>query len=339
MVQKNTLLDLRDRKILQQLDRNARQSDADIAKKVGISKQVAHYRIQKLQENGIISHFYTIVNTGVLGLNSHYVFLQLERINQQQEKELLQKIHALEYVGWLVSGTGRWDAVVLVYADSIGTFDRLLQEILTVCRNHLHEYTFTTLVSAEHLGYKFLSLSESGDVSVIKQTEKKEMAILDQDDKAILSALSQDARLPITEISRKARLPLHRVHYALKKMIKSKIIEGFKPKISISKLGLQWYLLLLRFESPSEQRKKDFMGFCKQYKKVYYLTHTVGAYNLMLDVHVKSIEEFKEVLLELKSRFSDIIRVYESLVIFEEHKIDYFPIRFSANLRIQLEGE
>ena len=47
-------LDLKDRKILYELDINSRQSNSEIAKKTGLSKQVIGLRIKKLvllQEN------------------------------------------------------------------------------------------------------------------------------------------------------------------------------------------------------------------------------------------------------------------------------------------------
>lgn len=323
MPKKSTLLDERDRKILVELDKNSRQADSEIAKKLGISKQVTNYRIQKIVEKKIISNFYTIINVGSLGLNSYYVFLQLEKIDKNQENELLEKINSLDYVGWLVSGTGRWDAVVLIYADSISTFDKLLSEIINLCGDHLHEYNFTTLITAEHISYKFLA--EMRDIHSAKQTEKIKEVSLDEIDKKILSAIAQNARSSIMEISHLIKMPPHVVNYHLKRLIKLKIIEGFKPKIDINKLGYQWHLLLIQIRNVTEARKKEFVHFCKQYKKIYYVTNTVGLYNLMLDAHVSSVEEFKEVLLELKSRFSDVIRLYESMIIFEEYKISYFP--------------
>ncbi len=325
MPKKSTLLDERDRKILVELDKNSRQTDSEIAKKLGISKQVTNYRIQKIVENRIISNFYTIIDVGSLGLNSYYVFLQLEKIDKNEEKELLEKINSLDYVGWLVSGTGRWDAVALIYADSISTFDKLLSEIINLCGDHLHEYNFTTLISAEHISYKFLA--EMGNLHSAKQTEKMKEVNLDEIDKKILGAIVQNARLSIMGISHLIKAPPHVVNYHLKRLIKLKIIEGFRPKIDVNKLGYQWHLLLIQIRNATEARKKEFVHFCKQHKKVYYVTNTVGLYNLMLDIHVSGVEEFKEVLLELKSKFSDVIRLYESMIIFEEYKINYFPKR------------
>lgn len=315
-------IDEKDRKILVELDSNARQTDSEIAKKVGLSKQVANYRIQSLIEKGIITNFYTIINTGLLGLNSYYIFLQLEKVNKEKEKELLKRLCSLDYVGWLVSGTGRWDVVLLVYADSISTFDKILNQITNICGNNLHESNFTSLISSEHISYKFLGETK---LESLKQTEKKEIKKLDKIDKKILECIEQNARASIVEISEKTRLPLHVANYRLKSMMKNKIIEGFKPKINIGKLGYQWHLLLIQFQKITEKRKMEFVDFCKAHKKIYYVTNTIGVYNMMLDIHVENTEEFKEVLLELKENFSDIIKIYESIIIFDEYKISYFP--------------
>lgn len=316
-------LDEKDRKILVELDKDARQTDSEIAKKVGISKQVANYRIEKLMEKGIINNFYTVVNVGKLGLNSHYVFIQLEKINKEKEKILIEKLNKLDYIGWIVSGTGRWDLVLLVYADSISGFDKSLNEIVNICGGHLHEYNFSTLISAEHLKYKFLG--ETREISNVKQEERQKSERLDNEDIKILNEISQNARENVVGIAEKSKLSPHVVSYHLKSLRKEGIIEGFKPKLDINKLGLQWHLLLIQFQSSEESQKKAFIEFCKQHKKLYYVTNTLGTYNLMLDVHVSNTAEFKEVLFDLKEKFADLIKNYESIIIFEEYKIDYFP--------------
>jgi len=55
-------LDLKDRKILYYLDINSRQSNSDIAKKVGLSKEVVNYRIKRLEKEGIIKGYYTVLD-------------------------------------------------------------------------------------------------------------------------------------------------------------------------------------------------------------------------------------------------------------------------------------
>ncbi|MBU0907238.1 MAG: Lrp/AsnC family transcriptional regulator [Nanoarchaeota archaeon] len=316
----------KDRIILAELDRNARSPDSEIAKKARLNKQVVNYRIKNLIKQGIINNFYTVINVGKIGFNSHYVFLQLESVNEKEEKALLEKIKNKPYIGWLVSGTGKWDAVLLVYARSSSEFDNHLNDILATCNNHIHEYAFANLITAEHFGYKFLGQKNSKSIS---QTEKTTSTKLDETDKTILKTISQNARLSIVNLSEKIKVPIHTIRYRLKELTKKQIIESFKPKIEINKLGYQWHLLLIQFSAANEKRRKEFVEFCSSNKKVYYATQTIGNYNLMLDLHVHSTEDFKKTLFELKEKFSDVIKNYDSMIIFDEYKIDYFTELFS----------
>ncbi|MFH1916312.1 MAG: winged helix-turn-helix transcriptional regulator [Nanoarchaeota archaeon] len=321
-MQKPVVLNAKDKKILASLETNARQPESAIAKQVGLSKQVVNYRIKHLEKQGVIESYYTIINTGKLGYNTYYVFIQLEHINKRTEQEILEKIRDLSFIGWLVSGIGRWDAIFLIYAESNTLFDKCLGIVFKLCGTHLHEYNFTTLIAAEHISYRFLKQETEGRVF---QTEKTEIATLDKIDQRLLKEISQNARLPALRIAALSGFPTHTVTYHLKQLREKNIIEGFKPKINVARLGYQWHLLLVQFHRDNEERLQAFINYCKKYQHIYYVTHTIGYYNLMLDIHTRSIEEFKEVLLDLKDKFSDVIKLYESFIVFEEYKIDYLP--------------
>lgn len=312
-------LDALDRKILAALDQDARASESEIGKAVGTSKQVVGYRLHRLEERGIITGYYTILNAGKLGLDSYYIYMQLSGLNKEEEQHLLKELQALPHVGWLVTGVGRWDLVLLVYAESVTSFDTVLSDVQQRCKDHLHECAFTTLLGAEHLSY-FAKPQRT-----VKQTQRIEPYALDAVEKKLLATLDQHGRTPVTQLAVQAKIPLHTAHYHLRQMTKSKVIEGFKPKIDIGKLGYQWHLLLIQFSNVPVQRKEQFIRYCKEQPAVYYLTSTVGQYNLMLDIHVEDPQQFREVLFSFKDRFADVIKLYESMVIFEELKISYVP--------------
>ena len=60
-------VDVKDRKILYQLDVNSRQSFRSIGRKVGLSKDAVFRRIKRLQEEGIIIRFITLFDYLRLG--------------------------------------------------------------------------------------------------------------------------------------------------------------------------------------------------------------------------------------------------------------------------------
>ena len=45
----------------------------------------------------------------------------------------------------------------------------------------------------------------------------------------------------------------------------------------------------------------------------------------MIDVHIKEIGELRGFILKIKEKFPELIKNYELLNVFEEHKINYFP--------------
>ena len=60
-------LDLIDRKILLELDKNCRQPEKHIAKAVGRSRESVKYRIQQLEKKGIIDGYLTTINPNKFG--------------------------------------------------------------------------------------------------------------------------------------------------------------------------------------------------------------------------------------------------------------------------------
>ena len=82
-------LDAKDRKILYELDINSRQASSEIAKKVGLSKQVVNFRIKRLIKEKLISFFYTVIDISKLGFTVHKIFLRLQNIDSEKEKALI----------------------------------------------------------------------------------------------------------------------------------------------------------------------------------------------------------------------------------------------------------
>ena len=73
-------LDLKDRKILYELDLNCRQSNTQIGRKVGLSRKVIEYRIKQMEEDGIIKNYWTEFNTFKLGYNCYRIYINFQDV-------------------------------------------------------------------------------------------------------------------------------------------------------------------------------------------------------------------------------------------------------------------
>src|SRR3989338_4980146 len=104
----NYHLDVKDRKILAQLDTDARKSFNQIGKKVGLSKEEIKYRIDRLQEQDIIVRFHTVVNYFKLGVVKFKLYLRLTNANKEKLEEIAQYFFKNHSTEWVVLTTGRW---------------------------------------------------------------------------------------------------------------------------------------------------------------------------------------------------------------------------------------
>src|SRR3989344_5252975 len=86
-------LDLLDKKILYELDLNARISAIRLAKKLKKSKETVNFRLNKLIKNNIIKGFYTVFNTSKLGWYYIKFYIKFKNITPQKEKELFEYKH------------------------------------------------------------------------------------------------------------------------------------------------------------------------------------------------------------------------------------------------------
>ena len=108
-----TTLDLKDRKLLYELDANSRQPSAKIAKKIGLSPEVVNYRIKRLEKENIITQYQLIVNIATLNILQFKICLSFQHLKSDELDEINEKIKKISSVKWIISCEGNWDLIFL----------------------------------------------------------------------------------------------------------------------------------------------------------------------------------------------------------------------------------
>ena len=145
----------------------------------------------------------------------------------------------------------------------------------------------------------------------------------DKKDKKIIKALNQDARLSIADLSRKTGIQRDSILYRIKKMQKEKIIRFFHVAIDPTQLGYPIYSFVnLTLFNLTKESEKKLLAHLKSHPNVVYLAKTTGKWDLTLNIVGKSLIHFNEILTEIRMKFSNIIKEYETSSIVEEYKYD-----------------
>ncbi len=318
-------LDVKNRKILHQLDMDSRQSNSEIAKKVGLSKQVVGMRIKHLMKQGLISSFHSVIDISKLGFTIHKNFLRLQNLNSEQEKELILFLQKHPNVVWVASCDGKYDLAFGTWAKDMAFLDKTLTELDQKFGKHISEQEIATIIRGDYFIRDYLVQK--------KEPSKRESFFgavpapvkMDTVDWKILVELGKNSRSTAIEIAQKVKLSADAVAQRIRKLEKSGVIRHYNIVPNEAKFPYLHYKVLISFQSISETRLNSLREFCRVNQNIVYIVKALGPWEFEIDLEVESTEHFREMMRDLKTKYSDIIKDYSALHIYQVHKYNFCP--------------
>lgn len=320
-------LDLKDKKILFQLDLNARQSDKEIAKKVGLSRDSVRYRINKLTKEGYINYFMTLLNTMRLGYNWYRTFFKFQNLTIKQEEEIISYLK--KRASWITKVEGIWDINTGIFCKNTYEFRDVINEFILRYGSYIKSYD-VAIVTREwnyHKDYLLNRKQKQTKPQLMGFNENEEYNIenIDEMDYKILEILLKNARMKTIDIARKLNTTEMVVRYRMKKLIEKGIILGFKPFLNVHKLGYQYFKIHFTLQNLTLENKKQIFNYMHRHPNTVHTTELVGGDDLETEFQVKSNEEFYKYIEEIRLKFGDIIKDYQFMQYTHEYKFTYLP--------------
>ena len=323
-------LDLKDRKILHELDLNARQSDSEIAKKVGLTRDSTRYRINRLIENGHINYFMTLLNSMKLGYDWYRTFFKFQNLTIEKEKEIIDYLK--EQASWISKVEGIWDLNTGIFVKNVYEYRDLINEFLLKYSSFIERYD-VSIVTREwsyHRDYLLNKKQKTSKPLLMGFDSQKEYKTetIDETDYKILKTILKNARMKTIDIAREIKTTEMVVRYRLKNLIKKGIIIGFKPFLNVHKLGYTYFKIHLTLQNLNPEKKKSIVNYIHQHPNTIHMTELVGGADLETEFQVKTNEEFYANVHDLRLKFGNIIRNYEFMQYTQEYKFTYLPEMF-----------
>jgi len=318
-------LDLKDKKILYELDLNSRQPYNEIAKKVSLSKDSIIYRINKLQEQGIIKQFHTTLNTGKLDLISFRLYIKLQNTTPKIEQEMIQFLKSKNIITWLASFEGEYDLGMWILVKSIEEANSLWKSVLKKYLNYIEKRHLTIFTKVSYFSRAYLLDKKQNKESQVFITTPEEIK-LDKTDLSLLKLLAPNARISILDLAEKIKITPKTVSARIKKLEEEKIIMGYRTMFDLEKLGYQYFKVHINLHNLTETKESSLREFIIRNPNIIYDNEVLGGDDIEIDVQVKSLEELRTILNEIKNQFSSIIKNYKYFPIYKEHKFVFFPL-------------
>lgn len=107
------MIDELEKRILRELNKNARMSFRQVAKKLRISPTTLHSKVKKLENSGVLMGYIPLVNPESVGYN--FMAIIALRVKQEKDTEVQKAISKLPQVGAVYEITGDWDLILVCY--------------------------------------------------------------------------------------------------------------------------------------------------------------------------------------------------------------------------------
>jgi DNA-binding Lrp family transcriptional regulator len=300
-------LDLKDRKILYELDINSRQSFRSIGRKVGLSKDVVASRVAKLKENGIINRFYAYYDLLQLGMNLLRFYFKFQYVTPEIKKEIINQFMESDYVNNLFTTEGSYDLAAIINVEKISDIYPFWKKTFEKYGDYFSEQVFSAYMGELLYGHSFL-LDENTTIERTPKRTNLGKVKIDDLDLEILKVLVNDARTPTLEIATKLNSNVRTIQSRIKRLLDDKVILCFTVDINLDEIGYQ--IWKVDFYLSEHTKINQIVNYVEKNPFLLCVDYTIGYADLELEIIVKNINQLRDIIEDIHSKFPKIIRNY-----------------------------
>jgi DNA-binding Lrp family transcriptional regulator len=318
-------LDLKDRKILYELDIDSRQSFRSIGRKVGLSKDVVASRVKRLEEEGIIKSYWTEINTFKLGFNCYKLYLSFQDTSPDKKDEIIKYFTNNRYAWAVISSKGPYDLDVMLWINDSHEFDLYWNTTLDKYGIYFSKQKVVILTGGVAFKKSYLLLDEYDKTDMVHFILRSGGRTVDIDkiDYIILNELAYNARIPMIELADKTKCSSQTIRNKIKNLIKNNIILVFRISIDTSKIhylnpGLDIYL-------KEHTKRKQIISFLMKLPNVEYIVEGIGGADIELSLVVKNLRFLTKIIEDIDNMFPGSIRKQEIWYDRKFHRLRMLP--------------
>jgi len=317
-------LDVVDRRILYQLDLNSRQSLTQLGKKVRLKKHVVMYRIKRMQEDGIITGFWTQIDSYKLGYIVFRFYLVYQYMTPEVEQELIAFL-VKDKRTWVVESIiGKYDLGVFVWVKNLRDFYQFWERLLDRFGDYFSEKIFSVYV----LGLSYPCSYLLGEEFAQKDRETSEVTggaevCIDEFDVRLLNLLAVDARMSLVALAKELGCSTQMVANRMKRLRQQDVIQSYRVSYDLGMLGLKPFKVDVQLQEHSQ--RKEIIHYIQRHPHLVFIGTSAGVSDLELEFDFKDSDDIHRVMKEIKERFPQAVRKYDYFIVEQVHKMRFLP--------------
>jgi Lrp/AsnC family transcriptional regulator for asnA, asnC and gidA len=317
-------IDLKDRKILFELDHNARISISEISKKIKLTKGGVVYRLKKLEESGVIKNYYTVIDTFKIGYICVRYLIKLQYATIKTKETIKAYFEKYPNTWYIAEPEGKYDLLITIWGKNIRVLNNFWNKTLETYNDYFHHWTVSLYVESLFYHHSFLidthPAGERGSVEIIGDSDQIK---IDDLEFRILRIISSNARIPLVELANQLTSNVKTIRNRIKKLENMGVIKGYRIGIDISKLGYKFFEVEMNLKNYNERNK--IINFIRKHSNMVMIDNTLSPIDLEFEYQLKDINDLKDIIDDLMNKFPNSIRNYDYFYFPNIDILNYFP--------------
>jgi Lrp/AsnC family transcriptional regulator, leucine-responsive regulatory protein len=294
-------LDVKDFKIIRELDTGFRQSFSKIAKKVGLSKNSTALRFENLKS--YMLHNTIGLNNEILGYKMVKIFYSFDFYNEEFEQQIINELKKHKNILWAARLYGDYDLCICLLVDNLDILVTQVSEFNERFSKKINKKEIQIVSKQIYFRHNFLHSTPINQVYEVSSQIKK--VALDEKDKKIILLLRHEPRISLLDLSRKINLSPLTIKSRIKNLETKGVIMGYFMTLNPAKFGFNQFKLLIQLK----QSNKDFEKYLISMKSTKYLTKMLGLFDYEIDCVFKDTTQLQEEIEIMRSKFPVISHI------------------------------
>ncbi len=316
-------LDVKDRKLLFEIDFNARLSYSSLSGVLNMSKRGVEYKLKNLESKGVILGFYPVIDITSFGFNYFRVFIDLINLTHSLEKSIENYILSDDNIGWAIWTYGEFRIGFTIWARSVTDFKIIVDKFYNKFRKNINKRIESVVVELFFLKNKFLIGKTNFEKLSLK--ENSELVKYDNLDLLLLKELSINPRRKLVELASSLNEPVKKISYRLKSLFERKILLAIRPSINYSLLNKTYYKILMEINEFDSKRLGLLESFLVSDVRTIYLVKAMGDSDIEIELIVSSNEELFSFINKIQEQFPNLIKSFRTVILTKTIKVKFLP--------------
>ena len=331
-------IDLKDRKILYHLLVKSRQSFNSIGKKVGLSKNVVAFRIKRLEKEGIIINYPTIIQPPLIGLGVARYYYTFQFMTPEKKQEIIEYFINSDIVTYVAELEGSYDLQVNMYIISLRNleypfkspklflkFTSFYEDTQKKYRKYIDEQTMNVFYKTTTFpSIFFLDEKDFPRSTIPISASTFEEVNIDKLDFEILKKLAVNARIPTVKLAHDLNVTIATVKNHIKRLIEEKIITNFSTFIDTTKYGVYFYKVEINLKD--YEKKHEILAYIKKNKNISLVTESFGrGVDMDFGFFLQNMTQLQDIINDLSSKFPEVIKNFKYFRTVKQHKFNLMP--------------